>query len=212
MLGLEQHRAQRGLDHALLELVARVFAVDAAPSAWTCTRRAPPRGGAPVPAVRLARAPATRPERAALPGPSRDLLKTRGGRRPVPRGASISTTRRCGLTLAIVAINGWNWLSIALARRWNLPTPSTTVYYRRTAPWPTMYPASSADIARKRRELAPKQLEAFRQFSAAAFAEGELDARTKQLIAVAVAHVHQCPYCIRGHTQGALKPAPARRK
>ncbi|HRM94843.1 MAG TPA: carboxymuconolactone decarboxylase family protein, partial [Alicycliphilus sp.] len=69
----------------------------------------------------------------------------------------------------------------------------------------TMYPASSADIARKRRELAPKQLEAFRQFSAAAFAEGELDARTKQLIAVAVAHVTQCPYCIRGHTEGALK-------
>ena len=68
-----------------------------------------------------------------------------------------------------------------------------------------MYPASSADIARKRRELAPKQLEAFRQFSAAAFAEGELDARTKQLIAVAVAHVTQCPYCIRGHTEGALK-------
>ena len=65
----------------------------------------------------------------------------------------------------------------------------------------TMYPASSADIARKRRELAPKQLEAFRQFSAAAFAEGELDARTKQLIAVAVAHVTQCPYCIEGHTR-----------
>ena len=68
-----------------------------------------------------------------------------------------------------------------------------------------MYPASSADIARKRRELAPKQLEAFRQFSAAVFAEGALDARTKQLIAVAVAHVTQCAYCIRGHTDGALK-------
>ncbi|MGB6101900.1 MAG: carboxymuconolactone decarboxylase family protein [Comamonas sp.] len=68
-----------------------------------------------------------------------------------------------------------------------------------------IYPASSADIARKRRELAPKQLEAFRAFSAAAFAEGELDVKTKQLIAVAVAHVTQCPYCIRGHTDAALK-------
>jgi len=38
----------------------------------------------------------------------------------------------------------------------------------------TMYPASSADIARKRRELAPRQLEAFRAFSAAVFADGEL--------------------------------------
>lgn len=27
----------------------------------------------------------------------------------------------------------------------------------------------------------------------------------KQLIAVAVAHVTQCPYCIRGHTRGALR-------
>ena len=69
----------------------------------------------------------------------------------------------------------------------------------------SMYPAMNADLARKRRELAPKQLEAFRAFSAAVFAEGALDARTKQIIAVAVAHVTQCPYCIRGHTDGALK-------
>ena len=68
-----------------------------------------------------------------------------------------------------------------------------------------MYPAGSAEIARKRRELAPRQLEAFRAFSAAVFADGELDAKTKQLIAVAVAHVTQCPYCIRCHTEGALK-------
>lgn len=68
-----------------------------------------------------------------------------------------------------------------------------------------MFPTSTADIARKRRELAPKQLEAFRAFSAACFAEGELSAKVKQLIAVAVAHTTQCPYCIRGHTEGALK-------
>ena len=51
-----------------------------------------------------------------------------------------------------------------------------------------LYPASSADIARKRRELAPAQLEAFRAFSAACFADGALPGRIKQLIAVAVAH------------------------
>jgi len=33
------------------------------------------------------------------------------------------------------------------------------------------------------------------------FAAGALDRRTKQLIAVAVAHVTQCPYCIQGHTK-----------
>jgi AhpD family alkylhydroperoxidase len=37
------------------------------------------------------------------------------------------------------------------------------------------------------------------------FADGALPGKTKQLIAVAVAHVTQCPYCIRGHTQSALK-------
>ena len=29
--------------------------------------------------------------------------------------------------------------------------------------------------------------------------------KTKQLIAVAVAHVTQCPYCIQGHTRAALR-------
>ncbi len=68
-----------------------------------------------------------------------------------------------------------------------------------------LYPASTGEIARKRRELAPKPLEAFKAFSAAVFADGALPGKTKQLIAVAVAHVTQCPYCIRGHTQAALK-------
>lgn len=68
-----------------------------------------------------------------------------------------------------------------------------------------MYPQASTELARKRRELAPKQLDAFKAFSAAVFAEGELPAVTKQLIAVAVAHVTQCPYCIKGHTAAALK-------
>ncbi len=68
-----------------------------------------------------------------------------------------------------------------------------------------MYPQAGAEIARKRRELAPKPLETFRAFSASVFADGALPAKTKQLVAVAVAHVTQCPYCIRGHTQAALK-------
>lgn len=68
-----------------------------------------------------------------------------------------------------------------------------------------MYPESNADIARKRRELAPAPLEAFQNFSKAVFADGALPAVTKQLIAVAVAHTTQCPYCIKGHTKGALK-------
>ena len=68
-----------------------------------------------------------------------------------------------------------------------------------------LYPQASAELARKRRELAPEPLKAFKAFSAAVFAEGAVPAVTKQLIAVAVAHVTQCPYCIKGHTAEALK-------
>lgn len=69
----------------------------------------------------------------------------------------------------------------------------------------TLFPQLDADLIRKRRELAPKQMEAFRAFSSAVFADGALPKVTKQLIAVAVAHVTQCPYCIKGHTDEALK-------
>ncbi|GMW07951.1 MAG: hypothetical protein AMXMBFR8_27470 [Nevskiales bacterium] len=68
-----------------------------------------------------------------------------------------------------------------------------------------VYPEPTTALAKKRRELAPETLNAFRAFSQQVFAEGALPAKTKQLIAVAVAHVTQCPYCIRGHTDEALK-------
>ncbi len=62
------------------------------------------------------------------------------------------------------------------------------------------HPATSA-LAAHRKELAPGTHRAFEEFSRAVFAEGALDRKTKQLIAVAVAHVTQCPYCIDGHTR-----------
>ncbi|MGB6009161.1 carboxymuconolactone decarboxylase family protein [Castellaniella sp.] len=68
-----------------------------------------------------------------------------------------------------------------------------------------MYPHATADLAKRRAELAPEPLAAFKAFSKAVFAPGALDAKTKQLIAVAVAHVTQCPYCIKGHTEGASR-------
>ncbi len=69
----------------------------------------------------------------------------------------------------------------------------------------TLYPTSTAALAKHRKELAPEAADAFAAFSRAVFADGALDARTKQLIAVAVAHVTQCPYCIKGHTRAALR-------
>jgi AhpD family alkylhydroperoxidase len=68
-----------------------------------------------------------------------------------------------------------------------------------------MYPPATRALAEKRRALAPDAEAAFRQFSQAVFQDGALDGRAKQLIAVAVAHVTQCPYCIRGHTKAALR-------
>ncbi len=60
-------------------------------------------------------------------------------------------------------------------------------------------------MADKKLELTPETTEAFRNFSKVVFKEGALDEKTKQLIAVAVAHVTQCPYCIRGHTSQAVR-------
>jgi AhpD family alkylhydroperoxidase len=68
-----------------------------------------------------------------------------------------------------------------------------------------VYPPATRDLAKERTRLAPRSAEAFRTFSESVFAEGALSAKTKQLIAVAVAHVTQCPYRIRGHTSAALR-------
>ncbi len=63
--------------------------------------------------------------------------------------------------------------------------------------------AAAAEAARKRRELAPDTFRAFREFSAQVFRPGALPARVKELIAVGVAHVTQCPYCIETHARRA---------
>jgi AhpD family alkylhydroperoxidase len=75
-----------------------------------------------------------------------------------------------------------------------------------------VYPAATRELAEKRRALAPETEKAFQAFSRQVFAEGALSAKTKQLIAVAVAHVTQCPYCIRGHTKAALRHGATRQE
>ena len=65
----------------------------------------------------------------------------------------------------------------------------------------TLYHPATPEIATRRKELAPGIHDAFDNFSRAVFAGGALPEKTKQLIAVAVAHVTQCPYCITGHTK-----------
>ena len=66
-------------------------------------------------------------------------------------------------------------------------------------------PRATREMVERRRNLAPGAEDAFRAFSKTVFAEGALDKRTKQLIAVAVAHVTQCPWCIEGHVRAARR-------
>jgi len=67
------------------------------------------------------------------------------------------------------------------------------------------FPKPTREMAERRRALAPEAEDAFQAFSKAVFADGALDTRTKQLIAVAAAHVTQCPWCIEGHVKAAQR-------
>jgi AhpD family alkylhydroperoxidase len=69
----------------------------------------------------------------------------------------------------------------------------------------SLYPIATKELADKKNSLAPKNVEAWRNFSKTVFEAGALPEKTKQLIAVAVAHVTQCPYCIRSHTKSAMR-------
>jgi AhpD family alkylhydroperoxidase len=75
-----------------------------------------------------------------------------------------------------------------------------------------IYPSTTPGLSKERRELAPDAETAFQAFSQKVFAEGALTAKTKQIIAVAVAHVTQCPYCIKGHTKAALRHGASRKE
>jgi AhpD family alkylhydroperoxidase len=68
-----------------------------------------------------------------------------------------------------------------------------------------MFPSTTRELAQKRRELSPEVEAAFQALSHKVFAEGALPSKFKQIVAVAVAHVTQCPYCIKGHTKAALR-------
>jgi AhpD family alkylhydroperoxidase len=68
-----------------------------------------------------------------------------------------------------------------------------------------LFPQTTPELAAHRKQLAPDIHNAFTHLSERVFAAGALPIKIKQLIAVAVAHVTQCPYCIHGHTAAALR-------
>ncbi len=54
-------------------------------------------------------------------------------------------------------------------------------------------------------ELSPELGRKFFDYYGAVFADGALTAREKSLIALAVAHAVQCPYCIDAYTDDSLQ-------
>ena len=68
-----------------------------------------------------------------------------------------------------------------------------------------MYPTPDKEMLHKRSSLAPESMKAWMNFSNKVFEEGALSEKTKHLIALAVAHVTQCPYCIRAHTKKSMR-------
>jgi AhpD family alkylhydroperoxidase len=66
-----------------------------------------------------------------------------------------------------------------------------------------MFDMKNLGRLKKLDELAPEVMKTFWAFDKAAFAEGALSVKQKQLIAVAVALTTQCPYCIELHNKAA---------
>jgi AhpD family alkylhydroperoxidase len=62
-----------------------------------------------------------------------------------------------------------------------------------------MYDMNQIKKLKKYGDLAPAAWDGFVAFDKAAMADGALSAKTKELIAVAVAMTTQCPYCIEIH-------------
>jgi AhpD family alkylhydroperoxidase len=56
---------------------------------------------------------------------------------------------------------------------------------------------------KRMRELAPETYKAFLEFDQKAFKDGAIPARTKELIALGIAHITQCAWCINAHTRKA---------
>ena len=59
--------------------------------------------------------------------------------------------------------------------------------------------------ARELRDRIPAVYEAFSNLSKASMADGTLDAKTKELIALAVAVTNKCDGCIASHARGAAR-------
>jgi AhpD family alkylhydroperoxidase len=68
-----------------------------------------------------------------------------------------------------------------------------------------IYKKSEIKKLRKVRELTPESFKAYTEFDKQVMADGALPKKVKELMAIAVAHTTQCPFCIDFHTKEAKK-------
>ncbi|HYK72152.1 MAG TPA: carboxymuconolactone decarboxylase family protein, partial [Pseudoneobacillus sp.] len=69
----------------------------------------------------------------------------------------------------------------------------------------SLYRKSNIRRLKELAEYSPDTFHAFVKFNQLALATGAIPKKTKELIAVAVAHVTGCPYCIEGHVASAKR-------
>ena len=69
-----------------------------------------------------------------------------------------------------------------------------------------------APLGRELRHAIPDVYKGFSELSKAAFAEGELDRKYKELIALAIGVVEGCDGCIASHSQSAERAGPTRQE
>ncbi|MEN1969721.1 carboxymuconolactone decarboxylase family protein [Lentibacillus sp. N15] len=66
-----------------------------------------------------------------------------------------------------------------------------------------LYQRGNMENLNQLKDFVPDQMQAFSTFNEAVFKEGALTNKQKEIIAVSVAHVTECPYCIDSHTRKA---------
>ena len=69
----------------------------------------------------------------------------------------------------------------------------------------TFHGLDAAKQFKHMREVVPDQYRAFLEFDGKVFAEGALPVKTKELIALGIAQITQCPWCIDAHAKRAVK-------
>ncbi len=67
-------------------------------------------------------------------------------------------------------------------------------------------------LHRELRHAIPDVYKGFAAFHHAAFAAGELDAKTKELIALAISVIERCDGCIASHSEGAARAGATRQQ